>query len=144
MSQEKQYELQPVQEQQIQQQQQPRYGGGGGGGERRGGGSDFSPEDVSQIFYLLQKTSEKYFWKESRQPIPEVAIRDLHRVVFSAIRKSTAHKDRLLSILRSMDEQANQERIDRGLQLTTEQMGDAIKETIERIKDCFLPTFPDE
>jgi hypothetical protein len=139
---ETQYQYRPVK---PQPQQPPRYGGGGGGGgERRGGGSDFSPEEVSQIFDLLQKASDKYFRKESRQPIPEEAIRELHRVVFSVIRKSTGEKDRLLKILQEIVEQASAEQDNRGTELTSEQMEGALRRAIERIKKCFLPIYPDE
>jgi hypothetical protein len=136
----------PVQHQPVEQpiQPPPRYGGGGGGGGERRGGTDFSPKEVAQIFDLLQKASDKYFRKESRQQIPEEAIRELHRVVFSVIRKSTGEKDRLLKILQVMEEQASAEQHDRGTQLTPEQMEGAIKRTIERIRECFRPTYPDE
>ena len=134
-----QYQQQPVLQRQIQQ-RQPRYGGGGGGGnERSGGPKDYDPDEVSQIFRLLQEISDKYFYKESPQPIPEEAIRELHHEVFGAIAESTGDKNKLLALLRSISADADEERLSRDSRLSAEQMGDAIRRTITRIRDCFFP-----
>jgi len=134
-----------VQNPEILEVQLPRYGGGsGGGGESRGGGSEFSPEEVSLVFRLLQKTSESYFHKESQQSIPEDAIRDLHSEVFGAIRRTTGNKKRLMKALKSMADQADRKRVDRGSRLSADQMAVEIRKTIQDIKDCFFPTLPDE
>lgn len=119
-----------------------RFGGsGGGGGERRGGG-DFSPKEVARIFELLLQVNESYFGKDSPQPIAESAVRRLNSAVFGAIAGATADKARLMTVLQSMADQADDERLARGSRLSVEQMGDLIDATIEKIRDCFFGPFP--
>jgi hypothetical protein len=139
--QEVQYQPQPVEERRF----EPRYGGGGGGGggERRGGPKEYGPEEVSEIFRLLKSISEKYFRKASSQPIPEEVIRDLHIEVFGAIAQSTADKEKLLKLLRSMSDQADAERLERDSQLSATQMSAEIRKTMQKIKDCFFPEYPE-
>lgn len=121
-----------------------QYGGGGGGGDRRGGGQEFTPKDVSQIFQLLQQASENYFFEKSEQPIPEGTLRELHVILFKGLAAGTNEKEKLIDFLQHLADHAQEERSRRGTGIKVEAADEALRGTIERIRDKLFPSYPDE